>query len=344
MSTLKNSGTLKAPLSEPAIVDVRADSRITAQKGAASGLAPLNSSSIIPSTNLPPLSVQQLIGSAPTPWRPADPIGPELWATTNFKVASGYNSTTLTPSLTGNGVAQTLNTGISGVFDANTDRAYRLSFDVTSMPAGSGGAGVSLLLTDSGGTAVTGSAQQYVATRAEVPNTGHFYFEFKPEQSALSSSSMFVLRLELQNNVTTGNGTLQIGNVSLREIPHATRPIMYGNWSSQGMQIYTSVWDKPGKAWRVFKNTLGADSVLATAPTNITANTADQFGQYPTFDPAFVKTGTSVSSGNNNTAQTRGSTGGHNRPVHAGQQQRPDHGSAEGRRHNLGTPLQHPRR
>ncbi|WP_143447906.1 hypothetical protein [Kineosporia sp. R_H_3] len=229
-------------------------------------------------------------------WEPGTPQGPELWTLANFSVGGGWNSSTLSPSLTANGTTNNFNrTRLSGLFPStNRDYAYRLSFD-WAITVPSGWAGISVLLTDSGGNTIhPGTAQQYLITNAAAKKSGKIVFEFQPQ----ADFPVFEVRLESQNNAASG--TVSISNVSLRSISHVQRPSMISQpqFPSTGTDVALWQWhyDAPSRSYKAVRHELATTSTTGPwAPVGIFGSATDNPFLSATPDPNFIRTGTTVS-------------------------------------------------
>ena len=90
-----------------------------------------------------------------------------------------YNTTQISPSITANGTAQNKRTRINLGNLVNRDTTYRLEFDYTLAVAG-GWYGITLGLTDSGGTALSGTNFQAIVSNSSPKIVGHYILDFKP--------------------------------------------------------------------------------------------------------------------------------------------------------------------
>jgi hypothetical protein len=231
-------------------------------------------------------------GQVISPWAPETPIGPEMWQVGNFQVGGPYNSSTVSPSLTANGTSNNfVRTRIGSLMpSANRDYSYRLEFDYA-ITVPSGWAGISVLLTDSGGTILAGSAQQYLATVSSVKQSGHIIFEFMPQ----FDFAWFELRLESQNNAPSG--TVSISNVTLRNVGSVRRPMLittdFGN--TQTLNVFQQHRDVPTRSWKVQRHDFGFDGTAGPyCPIHIQSYSGDQAWNGARPDPEFVNTGLSV--------------------------------------------------
>lgn len=243
--------------------------------------------------------VDQLLGRtggvAVQPAATPPAIGPELWALANFASGSGLNASTLTPSLTANGTAQTSKTVVSLGNGANQDLAWRVRMNIASVPS-NGWASISLVLTNAGGSAIAGTAQQRILTLAGgYPWSGKWSFDFKcPTQ--VSGSVYLMVYLEVFNN--SNSGSLAIDSVSVREIAVPQRPILYGTWSAGGgnsyPEIYTPLFDSVSNTWRMVRTDLAADGALTYAYNGIVAYSVDSPFRHDQPDPDFVRSTVAV--------------------------------------------------
>lgn len=233
----------------------------------------------------------QTAGVPIKPWLWSPPHWQELWATENFASGNGRNSTTLTPSITGNGTGQNVKTTVS-LQPANTVgmTSYRLTGTLTTPPPG-GTWWVTLEMTDNTSTILPGSYLQYLFNDTSPSVSGDFIFEFQfqPEWSQASSGFM-TINLVVQNNVASG--TLGLTNVSLREIAWVSnyRPMQYtsGTGENSGISVFATHKDPASNAWKTVKQIMNADDALTYALANVTAYPNDQPWRDHNFDPTFL--------------------------------------------------------
>lgn len=194
-------------------------------------------------------------GQTVKPWAPSPVIGPELWQVSKFQSGAGYNSSTLTPSLTGNGTGQTLSTRINMGDQGNGDRTFRLEFDYTVPNNGWGG--ISLASTTNAAVVHGGSQEQWLVSTGSQRLTGHYLFDFKPP--AASGDMYLQVKLRLENNVASGS--LSLSNVSLKQTGDVSRPLLLSQEYSTGAfpLVWWQAYDVPNRSWKVASESFAAD-------------------------------------------------------------------------------------
>jgi hypothetical protein len=192
------------------------------------------------------------------PWAPSPTVGPEYWQLTYFQSGGGYNTSTLSPSITANGTGQIIRTRVSVGNQANGDATYRLEFDYA-VPVTGGWAAISLLATQSGGSTYGGTTEQFLITGASQRLSGHYLFDFKPPPTG---GLYLEIKMECASNVASG--VLSMSNVSLKQTGDLSRPLMVsqeyntGNYPLTWFQLY----DVPNRSWRIASLSFGDDGAL----------------------------------------------------------------------------------
>lgn len=224
------------------------------------------------------------------PWKWSDPIGPELWTLANFQSGAGYNSSTLTPSMTANSTNQTLKTRVILENIANADLCYRLTGTIDSSLSATGWFSVRLAVTNSSSTILTNSNAQYLWTNSN-PWTGEFIFDFKCQPEWSSGGLYFEVTLQAVNNCPSGTMTLQ--NMSLRQIPVDSRPMLYSSSTAFGVNgphAYTQHYNPVTSKWQLARQSFGADSTLTNSLGGVTAYATDRPWTHSIPDPSFLAT------------------------------------------------------
>lgn len=228
------------------------------------------------------------------PWQWSDPIGPELWTTSNFQAGAGYQTATASPSITADG------TNLSPVRTrayigslAGAGICWRLTGTITTTLAGSSGWGtVTVKITDHTGTTMSGAVNQTLASHNGGNLVDHdFIFEFVAEPDwSVASSSYLELALQTWSNIASG--TLSVSNVSLRQIPVIQRPMLYtsGNQNFAGTpHCFTQHLNPHNGLWQTVRHSFGADNALTNGLMYVSACATDKPWSGSLADPRFLR-------------------------------------------------------
>lgn len=244
------------------------------------------------------------LGEPISPWEPEPTIEPEYWTIANMQSGGGYNASTLTPSLTANGTAQTLKTRINVGNMGSQDTTFRFEFDYN--VAISGGWGdIQLLLTDSAGTAYAGTTAQMVVNNSSPKKTGHYIFDFLPKTTG---GTYIELRLTLFNNAPSG--TIGVTGVSLKRTAGLSRPMLVSQQFAGGTYPYVYWQQKDVKTdvWKLASIIWTSDGSLSQSYQGMGGFPGDSPWLHDPADPAFVRT-TAATTVAVNTQQESGAGG-----------------------------------
>lgn len=237
-------------------------------------------------------------GAIIKPWLVPPPIGPELAVVANLR--SGYNTTLPIPTLTANSTNQNSRTLISLGNVANADLAFRVKMTVAALPT-NGWATVKLRPVDAGGNIIAGAVEQVVVTAATNAFggtlTGPFEMDFKVANAWSGGGGVYLeVRLDVFNNASAG--TLQVSNLSVREIAAPQRPMLFsqlgggvGTLPTSGyVQVWQPLFDPVANVWRMVETDLQTDGALQSGLNTVTAYNTDRPFQYDRPDPDFAAT------------------------------------------------------
>lgn len=208
----------------------------------------------------------QTNGVVVPPWYLPTPLGPELWTIANFYTGGGAGgqNATASPSITANGVLQTVKTFVP--LNGNPqglDLCYRVSGIITNALNAAGWAYVMIAPTNNVGTVPAGANAQLIASNAN-PWTGEFIFEFKTEPSWPTAGTLY-LKIELQTYNNVPSGTLSLSNMSVRQVAEVRRPMLYTSSTATFVgkpAIYTQHFNVATGKWQVARQMFGADGSL----------------------------------------------------------------------------------
>lgn len=243
-------------------------------------------------------------GTVISPATPSATIGPELWALANFVAGAGRNTTQLAPTLTANGTTNNYVTTFVNLGNlANRDTTFRLAFDFD-ITVSTGWAGLSIALVDTGGSLISGTVRQYVATVSSFVKTGRHVVDFKPDQAGLGTTYL-ELRLESQNNAPSG--TVSVSNVTLKATGAVSRPMLVAKQYQDNSfpNVYWQQQDVKSGAWKTCVQSFGPDGALGNAFAGAGGFAVENPFVQQLPDPAFAR----ASAINNNVGSSEQTTG-----------------------------------